>query len=99
MLTRITFDRITPVYFTIWPPIKARTIRTRRANTVPPGAAIGPRMVQAARKMAAVVVRRVREWAQGPWGGQHFDLEAEASWRERTAAVWGGGPGGEGEAR
>ena len=66
---------------------------------MPPGAAIGPRMVQAARKMAAVVVRRVREWAQGPWGGQHFDLEAEASWRERTAAVWGGGPGGEGEAR
>lgn len=65
---------------------------------MPPGAAMGPRMVQAARKMAAVERRRVREWAQWPWGGQHRDLEAEESWRERTA-VWGGGPGGEGEAR
>ena len=73
-------------------------MRTRRANTVPPGAAMGPRMVQAARKMAAVERRRVREWAQWPWGGQHRDLEAEESWRERTA-VLGGGPGGEGEAR
>ena len=74
-------------------------MRTRRANTVPPGAAMGPRMVQAARKMAAVERRRVREWAQWPWGGHHRDLEtAEESWREREA-VWGGGPGGEGEAR
>ena len=44
----------------IRPPSRARTMRTRRAKTVPPGAAMGPRIVQAERKMELVVRRRVR---------------------------------------
>ena len=44
----------------ILPPSRARTMRTRRAKTVPPGAAMGPRIVQAERKIELVVRRRVR---------------------------------------
>ena len=44
----------------IRPPSRARTIRTRSAKTVPPGAAMGPRIVQAERKIELVVRRRVR---------------------------------------
>ena len=37
---------------------------------MPPGAAMGPRMVQAERNTAAVARRSVRECAQPPRGGQ-----------------------------
>ena len=60
MLTRNTLDKRLPAILMIRPPSRARTIRTRRAKTVPPGAAMGPRIVQAERKMELVVRRRVR---------------------------------------
>ena len=44
MLTLKIFVRATPHSFIIWPPIRARTMRTNRANTVPPGAAMEPRL-------------------------------------------------------
>ena len=60
MLTRNSLDRMLPKILMIWPPSRARTMRTRRAKTVPPGAAIGPKIVQAERKIELVVRRRVR---------------------------------------
>ena len=60
MLTRNSFDKRLPVILIIRPPRRARTMRTRRAKTVPPGAAMGPRIVQAERKIELVVRRRVR---------------------------------------
>ena len=51
--------------------MRARTMRTKRAKTVPPGAAMGPSIVQADKKTAAVVRRSVSECAQHPCGGQH----------------------------
>ena len=60
-------------------------MRTRRAKTVPPGAAMGPRMVQAERKMEAVTRRRVRRWADLPCGGQtEQEEEEEVSVMART---------------
>ena len=61
MLTLNILVRATPTSLMIWPPTRARTMRTSRAKTVPPGAAMEPRMVQAVRKTEAVVRRRVRE--------------------------------------
>ena len=81
MLKRMIFERTSPMNLIIWPPIKARTMRTKRAKTVPPGAAIGPSIVQAERKTAAVVRSSVRECAQHPCGGQHEkdgDVEDES---------------------
>ena len=60
MLTLKTLVKRPPNSLMSWPPTRARTMRTRRAKTVPPGAAMGPRMVQAAMKTEAVVRRRVR---------------------------------------
>ena len=60
MLTRNTLDKRLPAILMIRPPSRARTIRTRRAKTVPPGAAMGPKIVQAERKMELVVRRSVR---------------------------------------
>ena len=60
MLTRNSFERRLPTILMIRPPSRARTIRTRSAKTVPPGAAMGPRIVQAERKIELVVRRRVR---------------------------------------
>ena len=51
-------------------PMRASTMRTRRAKTVPPGPAMGPSMVRAARKMEKVARLRVRNWATIPLGGQ-----------------------------
>ena len=50
-------------------PMSARTMRTRSAKTVPPGPAMGPRMVRAARKTDRVVRERVSRWPRGPRGG------------------------------
>ena len=61
MLTLNILVRATPTSLMICPPTRARTIRTSRAKTVPPGAAMEPRMVQADRKTEAVVRRSVRE--------------------------------------
>ena len=61
MLTLNILVRATPTSLTICPPTRANTIRTRRAKTVPPGAAMEPRMVQADRKTEAVDSKRVRE--------------------------------------
>ena len=61
MLTLNILVRATPTSLMVCPPTSARTIRTSRAKTVPPGAAMEPRMVQAERKTEAVVSRRVRE--------------------------------------
>ena len=60
MLTLKTLVRRPPSSLMIWPPSSARTMRTRRANTVPPGAAMGPRMVQAERNTELVVRTSVR---------------------------------------
>ena len=60
-MTLTILDRMMPMNLMTWPPTRARTMRTRRAKTVPPGAAMGPRMVQAARKTAAVERSRVRQ--------------------------------------
>ena len=61
MLVLNILVRATPTSLMIWPPSRARTMRTRRAKTVPPGAAMEPRMVHAVRKTEAVVRSRVRE--------------------------------------
>ena len=45
-------------------------MRTRSAKTVPPGPAMGPSMVRAARKMEKVAKVRVSSWARIPLGGQ-----------------------------
>ena len=45
-------------------------MRTRSAKTVPPGPAMGPSMVRAARKMEKVAKVRVSSWASIPLGGQ-----------------------------
>ena len=63
-------DRPEPNSLTASPPNRASTMRARRAKTVPPGAAMEPRMVQAARKMETVERRSVRKWAERPLGGQ-----------------------------
>ena len=70
MLTLNILVRATPASLMICPPTSASTMRTRRAKTVPPGAAMEPRMVQAARKMETVERRSVRKWAERPLGGQ-----------------------------
>ena len=44
-------------------------MRTRSAKTVPPGPAMGPSMVRAARKMVKVARVRVNNWARIPLGG------------------------------
>ena len=44
-------------------------MRTRSAKTVPPGPAMGPSMVRAARKMEKVARVRVSRWARVPVGG------------------------------
>ena len=62
---------------------------------MPPGAAMGPSIVQAERKIAAVVRRRVSECAQWPLGGQHDDDDDDVSLNDKTALC----PGGEGDAR
>ena len=49
--------------------MRARRIRVKRAKTVPPGPAMGPRMVRAARKTVMVVKTKVRKWARGSLGG------------------------------
>ena len=51
-------------------PMRASTMRTRSAKTVPPGPAMGPSMVRAARKMEKVAKLRVSNWARSPLGGQ-----------------------------
>ena len=61
MLTLNILERATPARLTTCPPTRASTMRIRRAKTVPPGAAMEPRMVQAERKTEAVDSRRVRE--------------------------------------
>ena len=60
ILTRNSLDNRLPAILIIRPPSRARTMRTRSAKTVPPGAAMGPRIVQAERKIELVVRRRVR---------------------------------------
>ena len=47
---------------------------------------MGPSIVQADRKVAAVVSRRVRLWAHAPRGGQHDDEEEEVSLNVRAVA-------------
>ena len=49
--------------------MRASRMRTRRAKTVPPGPAMGPSMVRAAKKMEEVAKRRVRPCANLPLGG------------------------------
>ena len=49
--------------------MRASRMRTRRAKTVPPGPAMGPSMVRAAKKMEEVDKRRVRPCANLPLGG------------------------------
>ena len=44
-------------------------MRTRSAKTVPPGPAMGPSMVRAARKTEKVAKVRVSSWARVPLGG------------------------------
>ena len=61
MLTLNILVRATPASLMICPPTSASTMSTSRAKTVPPGAAMEPRMVQAERKTEAVVRIRVRE--------------------------------------
>ena len=61
MLTLNILVSATPTSLTVWPPTSARTMSTSKAKTVPPGAAMEPRMVQADRKTEAVVRRSVRE--------------------------------------
>ena len=54
------FDMRMPNNSTRYPPIRPRRMRTSRANTVPPGPAIGPSMVHDERNIATVVTHRVR---------------------------------------
>ena len=49
--------------------MRASRMRTRRAKTVPPGPAMGPSMVRAAKKMEEVAKRRVRPCANLPLRG------------------------------
>ena len=49
--------------------MRASRMRTRRAKTVPPGPAMGPSMVRAARKTEKVARLRVSNWARVPLGG------------------------------
>ena len=49
--------------------MRASSMRTRRAKTVPPGPAMGPSMVRAARKTDRVVRDRVSREARAPRGG------------------------------
>ena len=67
--------------------MRASTMRTRRAKTVPPGPAMGPSMVRAARKMEKVARVRVRNWATIPLGGQPTPkrLKRELDNRDRSA--------------
>ena len=44
-------------------------MRTRSAKTVPPGPAMGPSMVRAAKKTEKVAKMRVSSWARVPLGG------------------------------
>merc|ERR1719186_1211633 len=59
-----------PVIATSLPASKARRMRTSRANTVPPGAAIWPRTPRAERKTVRVERASVRKMAMSPDGGQ-----------------------------
>lgn len=61
-----------PHIFTIIPPTRASRMRISRANTVPPGAAIGPRTVRATKNVAMTVVEMVRAVATSPDGGKNL---------------------------
>ena len=84
MLLLNILERAAPSSLTASPPSRASTMRASRAKTVPPGAAMEPRMVQAERKMEAVERRSVRRWARRPWGGQ-LGQEGEEEEEEETA--------------
>ena len=49
-------------------------MRTSRAKTVPPGPAMGPNMVLAARKTERVVRERVRRFASAPLAQMKIQL-------------------------
>ena len=52
--------------------MRAKRIRTSRAKTVPPGPAMGPNMVLAARKTERVVRERVSRLPRGPLGADCY---------------------------
>ena len=56
MLTEKILERATPSNLIIWPPTRARTMRTSRANTVPPGAAMEPRLRSSQLKNSRILV-------------------------------------------
>ena len=65
-------------------------MRARRAKTVPPGAAMEPRMVQAERKVEMVVRISVNMLAVGPLGG-HVGWEEESGTASTVRTVLGDG--------
>ena len=73
-------------------PIRANKIRTNRAKTVPPGPAIGPNMVLAAKKTDKVVRERVSRLPRCPLGGQNSrqNLVAQRPWKQadKPQEVW-----------
>ena len=66
-------------------------MRARSAKTVPPGAAMDPRMVQAERKVEMVVRTKVNMLAVQPLGGQVGEEEGESVTASTVLTVLGDG--------